>query len=70
MATMMTKKDVLTLFGGNQSDVADALGISRQAFSRWGYFLSVDRADRVLGAALRHGIGVKKVIALRDKRLR
>lgn len=51
----MTRTEAIQLFGTRQSDLADALGISRSAVAQWAEELTQERIDRVLGAALRLG---------------
>jgi UTP--glucose-1-phosphate uridylyltransferase len=51
----MTKTEATELFGGTQSALAAALGVSRSAISQWPEQLSRMQADRVLGAAARLG---------------
>jgi UTP--glucose-1-phosphate uridylyltransferase len=51
----MTKSDAVALFGGTQSAVAEALGVTRSYVSQWPEELDQRIADRVLGAAVRLG---------------
>jgi len=51
----MTRSEAIRLFGTRQSDLADALGISRSAIAQWSEDLTQERVDRVVGAALRLG---------------
>ena len=52
----MTKHEATKIFGGTQSALAAALGVSRSAISQWPEQLSQRQADMVLGAALRLGL--------------
>jgi hypothetical protein len=52
----MLKQDAVDLFGGRAVHLAAALEVSGAAISRWPDELTVEQADRVIGAALRLGI--------------
>lgn len=62
----MLKKDALSLFDGNQAELARAVGLTRGRISQWPDHLEQREADLVIGAAVRLG---KNVQPLLDKYL-
>jgi hypothetical protein len=50
----MEKRHAIELFG-SQAELARALGTSRQVVWAWPEELEQAQADRVIGAAIRHG---------------
>lgn len=57
----MTKNQAVQMFGGVPA-LADALGITRQAIYQWPEVLDIERADRLIGAAVRLGIELPSTI--------
>ena len=55
----MTKQDAIVLFGG-KNKLIDALGCSRQMIFMWDDELTQAQTDRVIGAAMRHGVATMK----------
>lgn len=51
----MTKNEAINMFG-SVAQLAEALGITRQAIYQWPNQLPKDQADRINGAALRVGV--------------
>lgn len=56
MNCIRTKREAIKLFGGTMKAVGDALDITRQAVSQWPEDLPQDKSDRLVGAAVRHGL--------------
>ena len=54
MIATMTKSEAIHLFV-SVSELASALGISRQAVYKWPDPLPQEQADRIIGAAIRTG---------------
>lgn len=54
----MDKKRAIDLLGGSPAKAAEKLGVTPSAVSQWPDELPRRLADRVLGAAVRHGIDV------------
>lgn len=52
----LTKQQAVRLFGGQVKGLAAALGLTSSAISQWPEELSPQRADRVIGAAVRLGV--------------
>lgn len=59
----MDKKRAIDLLGGSPAKAAEKLGVTPSAVSQWPDELPRRLADRVLGAAVRHGIDVSGVSA-------
>ena len=57
----MKKKDAIKLFGGTQSGMADAIGVTKQSIHAWPEVLTDKQELWVLGAAVRLGISVEGV---------
>jgi hypothetical protein len=55
----MTKQEAKRLFGGTDEKLARALGITRSAVTQWRDPLTTEQVDRVVGAAVRHGVWPK-----------
>jgi len=51
----MNKSNAIALFGG-VTNLANALGIKRQAIYQWKDVLSQRQADEIVGASLRKGL--------------
>jgi len=49
----MDKIKAATLFGGRQTQLAQAIGVTKQAISKWPDSLTTAQSDRVIGAAIR-----------------
>lgn len=66
----MTKAEAVALFGrdASQSDLGRALGMTRQAVSRWPDRLLLWQVDRVLGAALRLSRPIPRALLARVRR--
>lgn len=47
----MTKSDAVKMFGGTQTKLAEALGISKSAVSQWPDVLPRHLTERVIGVA-------------------
>lgn len=62
----MTKKEAAAIFGGTQVQLAEALGLTKQAINAWPAQLRQAHIDRVVGAAVLQGkslpIGVSEAI--------
>ena len=50
----MTKNEAADLFG-NQTRLAEAVGVTKSAISQWPHVLTQEQRDRVVGAAVRLG---------------
>ena len=55
-----TKKEAVELFGSTHSDLAKVLGITREAVTMWPEQLNQAQIDRVVGAAVRHGLRFRR----------
>lgn len=58
----MTKEEAIRLHGGTQRRLSQALGLSESAVSQWPDELTERQEDRVLGAAVRLGIPLGRVL--------
>lgn len=67
---MGMKKTVAIQLFGSQSAVGRALGVTPQAICQWPAELDQNRADRVRGAALRHGLDQRLVELLAESDVR
>lgn len=62
----MDKKQAIDLLGGSPARAAELLGVTPSAVSQWPDELPRRLADRVLGAAVRHGIQVGSAVLAAD----
>jgi len=58
----MKKQEAINLFGGKAVFLAKALGKGKSAISQWPDVLNDDMTNLVIGAAVRQGISVPKML--------
>ena len=56
--TLMNKQTAIDIFG-NAAALSRAIGVTRSAISQWPDTLEQSQMDRVVGAAIRHGLADK-----------
>ena len=54
----MKKHEAVRIFGETQTQLGEAVGLTRSRISQWPDVLSPPQVDRVLGAAMRLGLRV------------